>query len=418
MPQALSAEITDELAEPFAASKCQLYQYALGPKSDIDRLYPAIKTPYMSDQDSSMAVAASIQLYLWASLDRDQIHAYPVTVRPNGEVYDVSICSPDPRAARYEKTQTSWLENAKLGLQAIPVCQNDPSCWEPNASGVQCLGPWQFYLPLGLPMISQKMVMLLHYPPYVSMEQSDYLNNATLNRWQRLLLTVGVPSNDVTLYTTIVDVFPIAAPGSGESQCFTPDSAMTFFGGYVQAMLNALVIPSAPEHTIPIIIFGAEARGYWNKAYTPTEPTDVLKAGSVSLDAKAPETKTPYIGANHPILAAYPNTCPSQPTSEPAIVNLAKVDLVTIAKEDLTTACFAKTMATTPDADPVAVAADCKDSYFSVKPDMEHASRVCVTAVIDQSKPQWTKSCAKTWCDAHNNAPCPLPDYTTTPCGP
>ena len=79
-------------------------------------------------------------------------------------------------------------------------------------------------------MLSQKMVMLLHYPPYTALQQSDYLNNATLNRWQRILTSAGVAASDTTLYTTTVDIFPIAAPGSGETGCFPTANAMNFFG--------------------------------------------------------------------------------------------------------------------------------------------------------------------------------------------
>jgi hypothetical protein len=367
--------------------------YLLGPKSDIDKLYPAIKTESMSDYDYSMAIAASIQFYLRESLQRDQISACFLTVTPaveGNDGYDVSFYSSDKKAANYE-TQTSWLNNGKLGLEGVLACQNDKSCWEPTGkapSGAEltCLGPWQFYLPLGLPMASQKLVMFLHYPPYVAMQQSDYLNNATLNRWQRLLETVGVA--DWTLYTAIVDAFPIAAPGgSVETGCFPAASATKFFGdkasggsGYIPTMLNALVrtTPNASNTgpTVPVIIYGQEAIGVWNSMY-PNAQTDVLKAGSVSLD---PAKTTPYMGANHPIAAVHYN-CTTTPTIE------------TMAKQDLSTACFAKAMAATPDADPVTAAAVCQDSYFSSKPDADHAYQICVTAKMDISPRFVTAAC-------------------------
>jgi hypothetical protein len=394
------------MSQELVASECSnapRIAYRLGPKVDVDKLYPVIKTAYMSEYDYSMAVATSIEFYLRNSLARDQIGYCSLSVTPAGDAgYDVSFHSSNPKADSYGKTQISWLENSRLGLKGVQDCQNDRSCWEPTGQDLACSGPWQFYLPLGLPMVSQKMVMLLHYPPYVAMQQSDYLNNATLNRWQRLLVTVGVATKDWTLFATIVDIFPIAAPGSGESGCFPPPSARKFFGdrgsGYIPAMLNALVAPTTPNthNTIPVIIFGAEARGYWKDNY-PDAPAGVLDAGSVSLDGKLPERRTPYMGANHPIGAVY-QKCPK---------------LETIVKEDLTTACFAKAMATTPDADPIAIAAACKESYFSAAPSVESASQICITAVIDKS-PQfesWTTSQARNWCDSHNNRPCPLPNY-------
>ena len=297
-------------------------QYRLGPKSDIDKLYPVIKTESMSDYDYSMAVAASIQLYLQNSLKRDEIDFdyYSLTVTPSADVgYDVSFCSSDQRAQSYGKIQTSWLNNGKLGLNGILACQNDEkkSCWEPtkdsNGEPLTCLAPWQFYLPLGLPIASPKMVMFLHYPPYISMQQSDYLSNATLNRWQRLLVKVGIDARDWSLYATILDVFPIAADGRKENGCFPANSATAFFGngdkgsGYIPAMLNALVRPIKSSTTIPVIVFGEEAIKVWDSMYTPKpdQPTEVLKAGRVSLDAKAPANMTPYIGANHPIYVVH-----------------------------------------------------------------------------------------------------------------
>lgn len=374
----------------------------------VNDLFPVIKTAAMSDYDYSMAVAASIQFYLQNSLTRDQMYSCNLKVLPSGSAssgYRVQFQSPDPRAARYASTQTAWLKNGGLGLQGVVNCQKNAKCWEPVGKGMTCFGPWQFYLPLGLPMISQKMVMLLHYPPYTAMQQSDYLNNATLNRWQRLLVTVGVPSSDWTLYTTTVDIFPIAAPGSGESGCFTTDNASNFFGsagsGYIPAMLGSLTIapPVASGNTVPVIIYGGEAIGYWNATY-PNNPTGVNVAGSVKLNAAATQT-TPYMGSNHPIAAVY-QTCTSTPGIE------------TMVKQDLTTACFAKSMGETPAADPVSVANACKSNYFATTPATEYASQICVTAVVDKSPQfaQWSTAQAKVWCDAHNNTPCPLPDYS------
>ena len=404
-----AAEIAAEVAadSTSSCSSSPYVNYVLD--AGVNDLFPVIKTAAMSDYDYSMAVAASIQFYLQNSITRDQLNACYLKVTPVGGAggYNVQFRSSDPRAASYGPTQIAWLKNGRLGLQGVQNCQKDASCWEPQGTGLACVGPWQFYLPLGLPMVAQKMVMLLHYPPYTAMQQSDYLNNATLNRWQRLLVTVGVPSSDWTLYTTTVDIFPIAAPGSGQSGCFTTASASNFFGGtgsgsgYIPAMLGALTVapPVASGNTVPVIIYGSEAIGYWNATY-PGAQTAVNKAGSVKLSAAATQV-TPYMGSNHPIAAVY-QTCTSTPGIE------------TMVKQDLTTACFARSMAATPAADPVAVAAACQGNYFAAKPAPDYASQICVTAVVDKSPQfaQWSTAQAKAWCDAHNNTPCPLPDYS------
>lgn len=392
-----------------------LISYTLGTRAEIDRLYPAIHTASQSAYDRSMAVASSIQLYLQNSLNRDQItDTCSLKVLPLGSKgYQVSFYSGNPNAAAYGATQNAWLRRAALGLKGVQACQSSKgaACWEPKGPNLTCSGPWQFYLPLGLPMLSQKMVMLLHYPPYSAMQQSDYLNNATLNRWQRLLTTVGVVPADWTLYTTTVDIFPIAAPGSGESGCFPTANAVRYFGApgsaYIPNMLDALVTPPAgstpSKATRPVIIFGSEAIGYWNAAY-PTTPTAVLKAGSASLSPATPQKLTAFMGANHPIAAVY-QSCSSKP------------GIAAMAAQDLATACFAQTMGNTPDADPVAVASTCQKAFENPAPESAQAAQLCTTAVIDKSPQfaQWSKPQAMAWCAAHNNQPCPLPDYSAKP---
>lgn len=388
--------------------------YTLGPKRDVDDLYPMIRTAAMSDYDTSMAIAANIQFYLQNSLKRDHVNdACGLAVVPNGDAgYAVSFHSADPRASSYGAAQQAWLGHGQLALAGIKSCQQDSTCWEPSqpAANVTCAGPWQFYLPLGLPMIAQKMVMLLHYPPYSAMQQSDYVNNATLNRWHRLLKSVGVTDDDWTSYTTTVDIFPIAAPGSGETGCFSTAAAIKHFGapgsGYIPAMLNGLALrpDGSSNGNLPVIIFGGEAIGYWNAA-NPGSQTAVLKAGSVALDPAKPANLTPFMGANHPIAAVYQDCVPPQGSAQPGIVAMVK--------QDLTTACFARTMAATPGGDPVKVAASCQATYFAAKPGADVASQICVNAVIDKS-PQytpWNRQQAETWCAKNKNTPCPLPNY-------
>jgi hypothetical protein len=387
------------------------YEYILDPKSEIERLYPVIATAAQSSYDQDMAVAASIQFYLQNSLIRDGIadvcglQVVPLLAKG----YGVSFWSSMASAANYGDRHTAWLKNGALALQGVEACQKSKnnSCWEPKGAGLSCNGPWQFYLPLGLPLIAQKMVMLLHYPPYSAMQQSDYLNNATLHRWQRLLVSVGVAASDWTLYTSTVDIFPIAAPGSGQSGCFTTTNANQYFGtpgsGYIPAMLNFLTIPTSNQaggRTLPVIAFGSEAIGYWNAAY-PKSPTGVLKAGIAQLSPTEPTRLTPYSGANHPIAAVY-QTCESHP------------GIVTMVGQDLATACFAKRMGDLPSANPVEVQSSCQAAYVTATPAPEQAQQICVNAVIDKS-PQfspWSASQAAAWCQLRNNQVCPLPDYS------
>lgn len=387
-----------------AAAKCDdwpQYSYSL---EEIDELYPAIASAAMTDADRRAAVAASVQFYLQSSLSRDQIAYCGLSVTPDSKAsrYTVSFRSLAAAAAQYPTAHPLWLRNGRLGLQGVRSCQQDASCWQPTGANLQCAAPWQFYLPLGLPMVQQKMLMLLHYPPYVSMQQSDYLNNATLDRWQRLLTTVGVASADTALYSTIVDIFPIAAPGSGESGCFSTTSAVNYFSAqgsaYVPGMLGVLVLPATATTTLPVMVFGGEASGYWRAAY-PNAPIGVNQAGSTVLSTGA--AQTPYAGANHPIAAVY-QTCSSSP------------GIVKMEQQDLSSACFAAQMARKPASAPEDVAQQCNALYLSATPSAEVANQVCTMAVVDKS-PQytpWSVAKAQAWCAANGNQACPLPDYS------
>jgi len=405
-----------------ASGTMQTYSYNIGEKTYIDSLFPVI-TPSAnascqpSTAGSSITTTDSIQCYLTQSLKNDLINAGDVKVTlqtENGQqFYNVSFQSADAAAASYPAMQSKWLSQPYAGqaLKGITDCQQDPTnCWKPQDSKSKtCPAPWAFYLPLGLPMVAQDMVMLLHYPPYVSMQQYDYLNNNTLARWRRLFSNVNgdIPAN-VSLYENIVDITPIAAPGSGESSCLTTDMAINYFdstphGLYISPMLNLLSDPPtnpSAANTRPIIAFGSEARSFLKQEYK-LPGVNVLQAGTLQLGGTAKQT--PYLGANHPIAAVY-QTCTITPPQN--------IGIVAMEQQDLATSCFAATMAGKPDADPVSVASTCLSS-FTTNPSPTNQALICINAEIDMGglndkglpKVSWTE--AQAWCNANGQNPCP-----------
>jgi hypothetical protein len=107
-----------------------------------------------------------------------------------------------------------------------------------------------------MPLVNQQAVILLDYPPAVSLIAGDYLKNVTMERWSRVLAAAGV-SNPV-LYETIVDTRPIAAPGTGQT-AYLPDPA-TYFNApntdhfYITPMVALLTNPpsnTSATHSIP-----------------------------------------------------------------------------------------------------------------------------------------------------------------------
>jgi hypothetical protein len=399
-------------------SKLMVYSYSIGEKSYIDSLFPTL--PSSTDAScqpgsSSITTEQSIQCYLTESLKNDKIIASAVKVflvnSGGQQFYHVSFQSADPVAAKYSTVQPQWLSQTYAGqaLKGFQACQSDPvNCWKPQASTSKtCPAPWEFYLPLGLPMVSQNMVMLLHYPPYVSMQQYDYLQNNTLDRWERLFADVNgtIPAN-VSLYENILDINPIAAPGSGESSCLTTTMAENYFdnadkGLYISPMLNFLSDPPtnpSATNTRPVIAFGSEARTFLQQKYN-LPSVNVMQAGTLKLSGDATKG-TPYLGANHPIAAVY-QTCTSNP------------GIVAMEQQDLATSCFATTMANSPNADPVATTANCLSS-FTTNPSITNQTLICINAHIDMGglnhdtgKPAVSWSEAQTWCNDHNQNPCP-----------
>ncbi len=394
--QALSVAALAAAAVPASAA---LVTYDLGPVAYINQLY-TMTTPASYATCKPATTADTIACYLIESLNRDQIPYNNVTVALNGAgtAYTVTIDSNDARAQQYQAAQTTFLDQNHAGqaLNGVTACQADSTCWQVQPQDPKgCPGPWQFWLPLGLPMVSQKAVMMLHYPPYTSFQAYDYLNNATLNRWERMLTTVGVPASQVNLYEAIVDVMPIAAPGSGETACLTPGMSEAYFGNaganrnYIAPMLTMLANPpvsAAKKGTAPILVFGSEPRQVWADM-NKLSSFNVLDVGTVTLPGDT--RPTAYIGANHPIAAVY-DTC----TSTPSIIEMEI--------QDLTTACFAQAMSVDPTANPTLVRDSCKALQSRNK------AGICINAMMDMSKkPYWTWDQAKAWCDANNNNPCP-----------
>lgn len=201
-------------------------------------------------------------------------------------------------------------------------------------------------------MVNHRAVTLLHYPPLVALKEADYLHNNTLIRWKRLLDRIGVP--DANLYHAILDVNPIAAPGSGESEYpndFFPISLTSMFFDneaqgldYLRSMLELTLDPPAnagSPQTLPLLVCGSplydpQAPGWFRTRYKEQMPRDpvtgsptanVLQAGLVKLrpDSAKP---TPYMIANHMIAAGVIGKCTEKPDDPQNIQRFEAQDLV------------------------------------------------------------------------------------------
>jgi hypothetical protein len=229
--------------------------------------------------------------------------------------------------------------HAGLALAGADVCQRTEA-WNPMAgypvNGSDGPSEWVPCLPLGMPIANHRAVTLLHYPPIIAYRNADYLRNNTLNRWKQLLACVGIDTP--RRYHAILDVNPIAAPGSGESEYvndYLPINLTSLFFDddrngltYVRSMLDLMLNPpanAANPYTLPLLVCGSpvydpQAAGWFrvrykdqlpkNKNGTPT--ADVLQVGYIKVFSSSPK-KTPYMIANHMIAAGVKGRCLNDP---------------------------------------------------------------------------------------------------------
>jgi hypothetical protein len=127
---------------------------------------------------------------------------------------------------------------------------------------------WFPCLPLGMPMANHRAVTLLHYPPPIAYRNADYLKK----QYIASLATVASmrPYDEPQRYYAILDVNPIAAPGSGESEYqndYFPISLTSLFFDnealgltYVGSMLELMLNPPYTEddpYTLPLLVCGS-----------------------------------------------------------------------------------------------------------------------------------------------------------------
>ncbi|NRB20190.1 MAG: hypothetical protein HRU33_22280 [Rhodobacteraceae bacterium] len=211
---------------------------------------------------------------------------------------------------------------------------------------------WLLCPPLGLNVIGQRGILLMHYPPWQVLQQGTFLDCMTMSRWSKVLSASGVPEDEVGYYRTIVDVNPIAAPGSGQSEYpndyFPIMMTSAFFDGpdernYIRTMLDLYlgsVNAADSKFTLPLLVCGSplydpQAPGWFRTAFkdqlpvdangTPT--VDVLQTGKIRLSPDS-DRETPYMVANHMIAAGVTGKCTNDASKMPDIRKYEAQDLV------------------------------------------------------------------------------------------
>ena len=383
--------------------------YSLPFNEAVDRVYPStywLPKPYQKYYEGQ-TIAEVIELFTGDSLRNDGIGYDAITV---SEVsypvrhYVISIASSDPNAAYYQDVHPAFVRNNLQALTGTIRCQATPGCWNKNNSHED--EPWALFPQFGLPMAMQKSVLMLNYPPATALTAKNYLDTFTMKRWSRLLTTIGIEKP--VLFETIVDVRPIAAPGSGTSMNL-PD-AQTYFndplgktgGYYVTPQLDTLLNPpanKANQRSLPLVVLGGPARGEWQKITGLGDA--VLSTGTTKLHSEASK-ETPYILGNHPDVTTY-QCCPGDTSAQCGSDNLIAMEEI-----DFQVTCWAQSMSLVPNQDPAEALANCKQAWVTDRSD-DNNLKFCAQARIDSNECfgkdiDWEM--AISYCQEHGDNPC------------
>lgn len=399
------------------------YRYPLGPVRSLNELFPAAK--YANKSLNFKNYADVIQHYTKNSLVADRITGVEqIKVTQENGSYFVEIsgtASQDSMKTFGDRHQAIFgAKNARKAIRGKRLMERF-GVWNPmnnysvNKNPADGTSKWTLFPPLGLNVIGQKGLLLLHYPPWAVLQAGTFENAMTMQRWGRMLTSAGVPDDEVDLYKTFIDVNPVAAPGSGESEYpndYMPIMmASAFFDGkedrdYIKSMLELYLTPPGwPEdckYTLPLLICGSplydpQAPGWFRTAYTDILPTlkgessgvpysiplvDVMQTGKLKV---RPDSKreTPYLIGNHMIAAGVTGKCTKDASQIP--------DIRQYEAQDLVAATFLKLYTENPNLEPEdAKAQACKRWYGNgtgtgapAPPDPKDALTLCALAQMD-----------------------------------
>ncbi|HYH38556.1 MAG TPA: hypothetical protein VD860_10090 [Azospirillum sp.] len=319
---------------------------SLGGEARVKALYSWPNTC----SDVSVCGAASIEdtvrHYLEQSLKRDGYADSTVTVRRTATGYQATFTGSAQKT--YPKAVAAFLN---AGDKALATARSIAASKTPEGAS-QWPYSWRFFLPVGLAMVNNPTVELLHFPPDYSLtDKQDYLNSATTDRWAMLLAQNGIPADKSPAYQAIIDINPIAAPASDGKKLEGVEGKFT---SYITDMLGQWTSnPATPYYGKPMVAFGGPVRA-WLKAQYGLE-LQVDQVGLLSL----PSGVVPVIAANHPSQIFYTAWNDTTPKTE----NFEKG--MQVMTQDLIAACWQARMGQAPASDPQKTAADCTQQWVT-----------------------------------------------------
>ena len=290
----------------------------LGDTKTLTTLYS-----YPNGQTPAQSLAQTIEHYLNQRVSRDLITQPRVSVNVTGDHYSAVISGDSKTVDDYSLQLTTFLSNGQLAASAVQALKTAGK-WDDKE--------WRFFLPLGLSIVNQRSVQLLHFPPDYSLPGQDYLNSKTSQRWEQLLTLNNVPQQDVTLYESILDVAPIAAPASAGS---TLSDTYSYFEPYVLKMLPLLLdLDEGATQALPIVAYGGPVRDWVTSHYKLTG-FGVNTFTNIPVSQGTSTVSAPILGANHPSYIWYAK-------------DQGRDYALNVMEQDLISACWQASMGSNP----------------------------------------------------------------------
>lgn len=338
--------IADTNKNSLAPSPSYTKTFTLGDTATLTNLYS------YPNNSSGETLAQTIQHYLEQRTARDHIDA-EINVSVTADTYSATFTSNNPAISEYKEQIITFLNNGKLAFTGAEQLKVDGK-WDDSE--------WAFFLPVGLSIINQKSVQLLHFPPDYSRTDQDYLNSKTSQRWEQLLQLNEVPADETTLYESILDIAPIAAPASAGS---TLSETYSAFEPYVLNMLPLLLdldkesTTSSPSSTLPIVAYGSPVRD-WVADHYQLDSFEVNSVAQISISNGA---SAPILGANHPSYIWYAKDQSRELASE-------------VMLQDLISSCWQASMGQNPSQNSASAVSNCTSDWQS------RPTEVCVNLEI------------------------------------
>ena len=324
-------KLRDYVMLPTPATQYEV-RFDLGTATNLAALYS------YPNSSNGMSLKETLEHYLNQNLKRDGIpQGSAVVAIKSGSTYETVIRGNAAAINGYQAALASFYSNGNLALSAEQTLRNN-SEWDDEE--------WRLFLPHGLALAQQRTVQLLHFPPDYSLTEQDYLNSSTSKRWEELLKLNSVPDAELTLFETILDIAPIAAPASAGSEL---GGTYDEFEPYVLGMLSLLSKANTTTgQAIPIVAYGSPVRA-WIADHYNLIGFGVNSVGEIEV---LPGVNAAVVGANHPSYIWYATQTSRAHTFE-------------VMEQDLITACWQRSMGNTPTQDANSVMGSCSITWES-----------------------------------------------------